>query len=73
MSLEYKRRKYAESLGRPLIPRGSRPDLRKRSRVAELRKKGLSLAQIGAKMGVTRQAVSAMLKAIREAESPAAG
>jgi hypothetical protein len=45
-------------------PRGRRRDQGQRARVAELRGQGLSLAEIGARLGVSRQAVSAMLQRI---------
>jgi transcriptional regulator len=45
----------------------------KRAKVKALREDGWVLSRIAAEMGVTTQAVSLMLKAIREAESPAAG
>jgi hypothetical protein len=45
-------------------PRGRKRNQGQRARVAELRARGLSLAQIGAELGVSRQAVSAMLRRI---------
>jgi IS30 family transposase len=47
-------------------PRGSKLDQDKRARVAGLRARGLSLTEIGAELGVSRQAVSSMLQRIAE-------
>jgi hypothetical protein len=47
-------------------PRGRKRDQGRRACVAELRSAGLSLSQIGARLGVSRQAVSAMLQRIAE-------
>jgi hypothetical protein len=45
-------------------PRGRKRDRGRRACVAGLRAEGLTLAQIGARLGVSRQAVSAMLQRI---------
>jgi hypothetical protein len=45
-------------------PCGRRRDQGRRARVAGLRARGLSLAEIGARLGVSRQALSAMLRRI---------
>jgi predicted transcriptional regulator len=44
----------------------SRPDAERRRLVAEMRAEGRTLAEIGEVMGVTRQAVSVMLRRIAE-------
>ena len=41
--------------------RGPAPNLHRRRRVAELRQQGLSLAQIGRRLGITKQAVHQLL------------
>jgi hypothetical protein len=48
------------------FPRMSRPDAERRRLVANLRAEGHTLAEIGEVMGVTRQAVSVMLRRIAE-------
>src|SRR5262245_44866401 len=40
---------------------GPRPNYTRRQQVAELRRRGLTLAEIGAQLGVTRQAVSSLI------------
>jgi hypothetical protein len=45
---------------------GRKRDQDRRAKVAELRARGLSLAEIGARLGVSRQAVSSMLQRIAE-------
>jgi hypothetical protein len=45
-------------------PRGRKRDQGRRARLPQLRAKGLSLSQIGATLGVSRQAVSSMLQPI---------
>jgi hypothetical protein len=45
-------------------PRGRKRDQERRALVAELRAEGLSLSQIGARLGVSRQAISAMQQRI---------
>ena len=42
--------------------RGRRPDLARKANVARLREGGLSLAEIGRRLGITRQAVHAALR-----------
>jgi hypothetical protein len=49
------------------FPGMSRPDAERRRLVAELRAEGRTLAEIGEVLGVTRQAVSVMLRRIAEA------
>jgi len=68
----YKQRKYVEHVGRPLKPRGAKPDLAKRAKVAALREAGWTLKRIGDEMGVTQQAVCLMLAKLK-AESEASG
>jgi DNA-binding CsgD family transcriptional regulator len=65
----YKQQKHIERVGRPLRPRGAKPDLAKRKKVAELRAAGWTLARIAAEMGVTPPAVSMLLKKVK-AERP---
>jgi hypothetical protein len=55
-------RRHRPHMKRRVSPR--KPDQARRALVAELRARGLSLAQIGAELGVSRQAVSAMLQRI---------
>src|SRR5262245_37741555 len=43
-------------------PNGSRPDWQRRQLVADLRGQGLSLEEIGQRLGVSRQAVSALIR-----------
>jgi lambda repressor-like predicted transcriptional regulator len=45
-------------------PQGRKRDQDRRARVAELRARGLSLAEIGVELGVSPQAVSSMLQRI---------
>jgi hypothetical protein len=63
----YPMRKYAERVGRPLLPRGGRPDLAKRAKVAELRAAGWTLKRIGAEVGVSEARVSQLLARMRAA------
>src|SRR5437868_11972184 len=43
------------------MPRGRRPDLRRREQMVKLRAAGLSLAQIGERLGISRQRVQKAL------------
>jgi hypothetical protein len=47
--------------------RGGRPDQTRRREAARLRRRGLSLAEIGARLGVTRQRVASMLRQAADA------
>src|SRR5438477_10221031 len=44
------------------MPRGRRPDLKRRQLMAELRAKGLSFPQIGKRFGISRQSVEQALR-----------
>lgn len=44
---------------------GRKPDLNRHRQVAELRNKGLSMAEIGRQLGITRQAVHATLRSMQ--------
>jgi transcriptional regulator with XRE-family HTH domain len=46
---------------------GRKPNLERRRRVVELRAKGLSLSDIGRRLGISRQTVHATLESIRKA------
>jgi hypothetical protein len=69
---EYYRRRYLVRLGRPLKPRGAKPDLAKRARVRELREAGLTIARIAAELGVTPQAVQKLLAKMNADRPPLA-
>jgi transposase-like protein len=43
-------------------PTGNKPDLERRMQIQQLYQSGLTLRQIGAQLGITYQAVYAMLK-----------
>ncbi len=71
---EYQRQRYAERQSGSLKPRGAKPDLAKRAKVHALRDAGLTAAEIGRQLGVTRQAVHLMLaKPKPKLPSPPAG
>jgi hypothetical protein len=62
MSKEYHHRKYVARRGELRGLRGRPPDLAKRAKVHALRAAGLTLVEIGLKLGVTPQAVSLMAR-----------
>jgi hypothetical protein len=66
---DYPQRKYVERVGRPLKPRGAKPDMAKRARVTALREAGKTLSEIGVMMGVTPSAVGIMLKRIQQEQA----
>src|SRR5271169_2664024 len=50
--------------GRPMVS-GRKPDLNRHRQVAELRNQGLSMAEIGRQLGISRQAVHATLRSMQ--------
>jgi len=69
----YPQRKYVERVGRPLKPRGAKPDMPKRAKVQTLRQAGMKLAGIAGVMGVTPSAVSIMLTKIKQEQRTGGG
>src|SRR5262245_1536934 len=49
--------------GKLTMPRGRKPDLKRRGQVMALRKRGLALREIARRLGVSRQAVGQLLRA----------
>jgi transcriptional regulator with XRE-family HTH domain len=48
---------------KPRNPRGRKPNLERRQRVAQLRQQGLTLTEIGGQLGISKQAVKQLLDA----------
>lgn len=69
-SREYARREAAKRRGGLKGTRGRQPDLAKRAKVQEMHAAGLLHREIAETLGVTRQAVSMMLRKVRRGSPP---